>query len=276
MSGEDCLKTLVAVSVSVVFGACWALAQDAQNPPPASTPSTSTSSSSSSAPAAPSERRFSGGAIVSFETLSMVTGGTATVNNSSTVSTQYQSKGAFSRFGYGLTVQGRLTQHFYLNLSGLLRNIGYQLTTTVSTTTTSTLNGISFPTTTTTSTHEDTRTRLIDIPLLLRYYGTGKRPTSPRWFLEAGGAWRLSNNLRTSTDTTDSSGIVTCCTFTPATPKHRSSFGMEAGAGMQFVDEFGIHVVPEVRYSRWLNPIFDANTVNTQKNEVEAAISLTF
>ena len=148
--------------------------------------------------------------------------------------------------------------------------MGYQLTTTVATTTTSVLNGTTFPVTTTTSTHEDTRARLIDMPFLVRYYGTGKRPRSPRWFLEAGGAWRLATDIRTSLDSTDASGIVTCCTFMPTVPQHRSSVGAVAGAGMQFVDEFGIHVVPEVRYTRWLEQTFDNLTTRSQRNQVEA------
>ncbi len=248
-----------------------------QNPPSASPPSASTSSSSSSsAPAPKSERRFSGGLTLSVLGLSLINGANSTVNNTSEISTQYQTKGASSRIGYGVTIQARITEHFYVDVSGLLRRMGYQLNTTVSTTTTSVLNGTSFPVTSTTGTHEDTRARLIDIPFLVRYYGTGKRPTSPRWFLEAGGAWRLATDIRTSLDTTDATGTVTCCTSTPAVPQHRSSVGMVAGAGIQFVDEFGIHVVPEVRYTRWVNPTFDNLTTKTQQNEVEAAISLTF
>jgi hypothetical protein len=248
-----------------------------QNTPPASPPSAGTSSSSSSsAPAPKSERRFSAGLTLSVLGLSLIKGATSTVDNTSEISTEYQTTGASSRIGYGVTIQARLTDHFYVNLGGLLRRMGYQLTTTVSTTTISVLNGTTYPSTSTTSTHEDTRARLIDIPFLVRYYGTGKRPTSPRWFLEAGGAWRLANDIRTSLDSTDASGTVTCCTFTPTVPQHRSSVGAVVGAGIQFVDEFGIHVVPEVRYTRWINPTFDNLTTVSQRNQVEAAISLTF
>jgi hypothetical protein len=208
--------------------------------------------------------------------LSLIKGATSTVDNTTEISTEYQTTGASSRIGYGVTIQARITDHFYVDLSGLLRRIGYQLNTTVSTTTTSVLNGTSFPSTTSTSTHEDTRARLIDIPFLVRYYGTGKRPNSPRWFLEAGGAWRLANDILTSLDSTDASGTLTCCTFTPTVPQHRSSEGAVVGAGIQFVDEFGIHVVPEVRYTRWINPTFDNLTTISQRNQVEAAISLTF
>jgi hypothetical protein len=208
--------------------------------------------------------------------LSLTSGSTSTVNNTSEISTQYQTTGASERIGYGVTLQGRITTHFYVNLSGLLRRIGYQLTTSVSTTTISVLNGTSYPVTSTTSTHEDTRARLIDIPLVLRYYGTGKRPGSPRWFLEAGGSWRLANDIRTSIDSTDASGNLTCCTFTPTVPEHRSAIGLVAGAGIQLVDEFGIHVVPEVRYTRWEEQIFNNVSTRTQQNQVEANISLTF
>ncbi|MGB6947010.1 MAG: outer membrane beta-barrel protein [Bryobacteraceae bacterium] len=247
----------------------------AQQSPPAPSGGTS-SSTSSSAPAPPSERRFTGGITLTVLGLSLIPGRTTTDNNSTEISTEYQTTGASERIGYGLTVQARIINHFYLDLSGLIRRIGYQETTTVSTTTTAVLNGSTYPSTTTTSTHEDTRARLIDIPFLVRYYGTGKRPTSPRWFLEAGGTWRLANQIRTSIDSTDASGNVTCCTTTPAIPKHRSGIGMVVGAGMQFVDEFGIHVVPEVRYTRWLDSTFENLSTTTDRNQVEADISLTF
>jgi Outer membrane protein beta-barrel domain len=206
----------------------------------------------------------------------MIPGRTSTVDNSTEISTEYQTTGASERIGYGLTVQARITNHFYFDVSGLVRRIGYQETTTISTTTTAILNGSTYPSTSTTSTHEDTRSRLIDIPFLVRYYGTGKRPSSPRWFLEAGGTWRLATDIRTSTDTTNASDVNTCCTFTPAIPKDRSAVGIVVGAGIQLVDEFGIHVVPEFRYTRWRNPIFENLTTNTRDNQIEADISLTF
>jgi hypothetical protein len=42
------------------------------------------------------------------------------------------------------------------------------------------------------------------------------------------------------------------------------------------VDEFGIHLVPEVRYTRWTMPIFHDQSTSSQRNQVEADISLTF
>lgn len=294
------MKTLRAVSVSVIFViGCvqiqleaqqaqqsssqqstpqqGAAQPDAQQPPATPPPSSGTSSSSSSsAPAAPSERRFSGGLIGSVLGLSPIPGRNTTDDNSTEIMTQYQTTNASERIGYGLTVQARVINHFYLNLSGLLRRMGYQETTTVSTTVTAVLNGSTYPSTTTTSTHEDTRARLIDIPFLVRYYGTPKRSHSPRWFLEAGGTWRLANDIRTSVDSTDADGNVTCCTTTPAVPKHRSAVGETVGAGIQFIDEFGIKVTPEFRYTRWVEPIFENLSTTGRLNQIEADISITF
>ncbi|HEX5226179.1 MAG TPA: hypothetical protein VFW44_00650 [Bryobacteraceae bacterium] len=244
--------------------------------PPTSAPSAGSSSSSSSAPAKYSERRITGGFIGSFVGFPQIPDKSSTVNNSSVVTSDYQTTGATNRFGYGLTLQARITNHFYVDVSGLLRHLGYQLTTTVATTTTSVLNGTTFQTTTVTSTHEDTRARLIDIPLLVRFYGSPKRPRSPRWFVELGGAWRTANNIRTSIDATDAVGNVTCCTTTPTVPQHRSTFGGVVGAGIQFVDELGIHVVPEFRYTHWSSATFENLTTNGRLNQIEADLSITF
>lgn len=249
-----------------------------QQPPatPAPSTGTSSSSSSSSAPAPPSERRFTGGITGSFLGLGSVPGRTFTDDNTTEISTQYQTTSSSDRFGYGLTVQARIVNHFYLDVSGILRQLGYSETTTVSTTTTQVLNGSSYQSTSTTSTNEATHTRLIDIPFLVRYYGTGKRERSPRWFLEAGGTWRTANDIHTVFLSTDADGNVTCCTTTPTVPKHRSTIGAVVGAGFQFVDEFGIHVVPEFRYTRWESPIFENLSTTGRLNQIEADLSITF
>jgi len=112
--------------------------------------------------------------------------------------------------------------------------------------------------------------------LELRYYSSARRPNGPRWFVEVGGAWRWSNGIRTSIDTTDTTGTLTCCTTTPTVPAHRSTIGMIAGGGLQFIDPVGVHIVPEVRYTRWIDQIFDNATTHTTQNQLDASISLTF
>jgi hypothetical protein len=170
----------------------------------------------------------------------------------------------------------RITGHFAVDVSALYRRIGFQFTDTISTTTTTVLNGVISSTASTTDTHQDTNAHLIEIPLVVRYYSGARRPNGPRWFIEAGGAWRMALGVRTSTDTTDADDVNTCCTFTPVVPQHRSGIGMVAGAGLQFIDPFGIHVVPEVRYTRWIDQVFDYESTHTTQNQLDASISLTF
>jgi hypothetical protein len=254
-------------------------AQDATPPPqnpPASTQKTGTSSSTAGNATAESGRRFTAGLTLSVLGFTPIPAKSSSTTNSSILSTQYQTTGASSRIGYGVTGEVRLTNHFAVDVSALYRRIGYQLTTTETATTTTILNGISTSTTSTTSTHEDTRSRLFDIPFLLRFYSSAKRPNGPRWFLEGGGAWRIATGIRTSVDSTDASGINTCCTTAAAKPAHHTGIGMVGGAGVQLIDPLGIHVVPEVRYTRWVNPVFDAFTTSTVQNQLEATISLTF
>jgi len=286
---EDCLKTLAVLNVCLVLCLCSAAGQDApqsaqqtpapqdQTPPPqASSPSTGSSSSTQAPDNNESGRRFSGGVTLSVLGFSLISGKTVTVDNTSLISTQYQTERSSSLIGYGLTGQVRITPHFSVDLSALYRKAGYQYTDTVATTINTVLNGVVSSTTSNTDTHQDVHARFFDFPLTVRYYSGAKYPNGPRWFAEAGGAWRWANGIRTSTDTTDAAGVNTCCTFTPVVPNHRSVIGMVAGVGLQFIDPFGIHVVPEVRYTRWIDQIFENPSTHMQQNQLDASISLTF
>jgi hypothetical protein len=250
-------------------------ATPASNEAAANTRQTSSTSSSAVHPGS-YVRRFSAGATLSVEGLSLISGGTNTVTNSSTVSTMYQTTGASSRIGYGITAQVAVTDRFAVAFGGLLRRAGYQFTTTVTTNKPTVVNGVVTTVTTSTIAHEDTRADFIDVPAVVRFYSRSRHEPGARWFAEAGGAWRKAEDIRTSMDFRDASSVLTCCTTTPIQPAHGSVFGIVAGAGVQVMDAFGIRVVPEVRYTRWMNPIFSAFTTNTQRNEVAAGLSITF
>ena len=245
------------------------------NPPPASSTSTS-SSSSGELNKGNFVRRFSAGVSLSVLGLSALRGGSSSVNTSDTVTTQYATKGASQRIGYGIFAQVAVTDHFAIAAGALLRKIGYQFETTVNTTTNVLEGGVVIPITETTSSHEDTRARLLDIPLLVRYYGKNRHTPGPRWFVEGGGAWRDVRNIKTSVDTTDISGVVSCCTFTPAPPAHRNAKGIVGGAGLQLIDPLGIRVIPEFRYTRWMTDTFNSLTTTTQRNQIEASLTLSF
>jgi len=220
--------------------------------------------------------RVSGGATLSVLGLNLVPSAKSTVNTTSTVTTDYNTTGASSRIGYGVTAQVAVTDHFAVSAEGLLRRMGYQFMTTVTTSKQSVVNGVVTTTTTSTNTHEDTRARLIDVPAVVRYYNRGRHEPGTRWFVEGGSAWRRADSIRTSVSSTDASGNLSCCTDTPAQPAHGSVFGVVGGAGVLLIDAVGIRIVPEVQYTRWMNPIFQAFTTNTQRNQVAAGFSITF
>jgi hypothetical protein len=183
---------------------------------------------------------------------------------------------ASSRIGYGLTFQAGVTDHFAIAAGAYLRKIGYQLTDTTNTTVNVVEGGTVVPTVTTTSTHEDTRGHLLDVPVMVRYFGKNRHTPGSRWFVEAGAAWRDSMHFRTSLDSTDASSVTTCCTFPTTEVTHKNTIGYVVGAGLQLIDPFGIRVVPEVRYTRWKDEIFRDLSTHTQQNQVEAIITLSF
>ncbi|HYK17774.1 MAG TPA: outer membrane beta-barrel protein [Bryobacteraceae bacterium] len=225
-------------------------------------------------------RRVAIGATLSVVGLTPLRAGSSTTttnpNSATSVTDDISSSGASSRIGYGLTAQAAITEHFAVAVGGYLRRIGFTSTDTITTTVTTFVNTIPQTSTTTTSTNTDARARLLDIPFMLRYYGKERHSPGNRWFLEVGGAYRDAFGLRSSQSATDASGNMTCCTRNVVAPPHKTSVGYLGGAGAQFIDPFGIRVIPEVRYIRWVNQIFQDSTTHTQRNQVEANLTLSF
>jgi hypothetical protein len=277
MQLKACILTVFLCGASVL---CAQDPSGTSSPTPA--PQQPTGTSTSTSPDQPGNaagnfvRRFSIGATLSVVGLSLVSGSTNTVTNSTTVSTMYDTTPASSRIGYGITAQVAVTDRFAVAFGGYLRKAGYTLDTTITTTTETSLNGVLTSTSSSTSTHEDTRAILYDIPIVLRYYSKSRHAPGARWFVEAGGAYRDGTHFRTSVSATDASGNVTCCTNVSAVNQRHDSEGAVAGAGFQLIDPVGIRVIPEVRYTRWINQIFDGVTTHTQRNQIEVALTLAF
>jgi hypothetical protein len=219
-------------------------------------------------------RRISAGLSLGVLVLPLIKNTTSTTTPNATTTNNYSTTGALQRIGFGGTVNAAILDRFAVNVSATYRRIGYQMTTgtTVTTTSTST-NTITY---TTTSLHEDTRASALEVPVTLRWYSISRRKKGPRFFAEGGMAIRDLINARTSTDTTDASGTQSCCIATAARPAHRIARGYVAGVGVQVIDPIGVRVIPEVRYTRWANDTFNTFSTHTQRNELEAVISLTF
>lgn len=220
-------------------------------------------------------RRFSFGATLSVLGLSPI--GKKDLNIVTTgpsVDSLYTTTPDYQRIGYGVTAQIAVTERFAINANLLLRRIGYQVDTSI-------IEGVDIATTPTderrfTTKHEDTRTKIADLPILIRYYGKDRHEAGSRWFLEGGGVLRRVRDVRTSVYSQVGTADTTCCDFSPAPVNRRTARGAVVGAGFQLVDQIGIRVVPEVRYTRWVSESFNRFSTVSRRNQIEGMISLTF
>lgn len=239
-----------------------------------------TGTSSSTSPNKPNEgtfvRRFGAGATLSVLGLSTIPGGSSSATPDNNTNISYTTKGVSQRIGYGITAQIAITNHIAVAVGAYLHRIGYQFDTQTTIITPTVVGSTVVNQTSTTSTHEDTRARLLDIPLLIRYYGKNRHTAGPRWFAEAGGTWREVRAIRTSVDSLDTNGNLVSVTHVAAQPANRNARGFSGGAGLQLIDPLGIRVVPEVRYTRWVNQIFSSVSTHTARNEVEACLTLSY
>jgi len=126
-----------------------------------------------------------------------------------------------------------------------------------------------------TTTEEWTRVRYLDIPVLARYYTKGRHQRGDRWFFQAGPNLRTIQRLRNTVRTTAQDGTATTSAL-PEPPSTRRVMGITAGFGAQFIDPVGVRVVPEVRYTRWMDPSFRLFGTQSRRDHLEVMISLTF
>jgi hypothetical protein len=59
-------------------------------------------------------------------------------------------------------------------------------------------------------------------------------------------------------------------------PFKKNTIGFTAGIGGQFIDDFGIRAIPEVRYTRWISQPFEGIHGNTRVNQVEVVLTFAF
>jgi hypothetical protein len=220
-------------------------------------------------------RRISAGATLSVMGLSMIPGNEMTVTlTTPAFSARHATTSKPQRIGYGFTAQLMLTGRIGVVVNPLLRRVSYKLDTDIH-------EGVDNPNTIVDerlfrTRDEETRARLLDIPITARYYGKDRHDYGARWFFDVGGAIRKVRNIRSSSFTTSGGGDPVCCDLTPAQPRKKSINGLVGGFGVLVMDEIGVKVVPMVRYTRWLGTTFDSLSTRTRRDQVEAVISITF
>ncbi|MEP7352841.1 MAG: outer membrane beta-barrel protein [Acidobacteriota bacterium] len=123
-----------------------------------------------------------------------------------------------------------------------------------------------------TDSNEDIKGHLIEMPVLGRFYSKSHNESGKRWFMEAGPNFRVTSGTSTARSTVLSTGAVVKDSIN--LPFRKDAVGGTVGFGGQFIDDFGIRVIPEVRYTYWLNKTYDSYHGRSRTNQLE--INLTF
>lgn len=221
-------------------------------------------------------RRFQAGATLTVAPMNPVaTRDSSVFVQSPAFDALYSTTPVAHRIGWGFTGQLALTERFALTANLLFRHAGYKASRDI-------LEGVDNPNTIAderkhTVSNENTSVKFFDIPVAIRFYTKDRHTPGPRGFFELGGALRRVDKISTSISTTVTTATgETTTQSTTAAPYLRSIRGLVAGAGIQLIDPVGIRVVPEVRYTYWLNSTFNNLTTVSTRHQIEAMISLTF
>jgi hypothetical protein len=225
-------------------------------------------------PKGPFVRKFSMGATFSFLAQPSMPDASMTQTVASDLSIESTTKAQPRRFGGGIVLQAVLTPRLTIasGLSFRLLNFYTADLTYEGVDDTSTSADERTPSLKETT----TRAQLLDVPVLLRYYNKDHSRRGRRYFYEGGVALRYVYGVHSFGTSTDESGTETCCDETPLAPSHRLLPGFVVGAGIQFIDEFGIRLVPEVRYTHWMGRTFDTMSARSRTDQFEVGFSVTF
>lgn len=111
--------------------------------------------------------------------------------------------------------------------------------------------------------------------MMIRWRGLAETGFLSHMYFAGGGAIRSVAHIGTSNQTTDPSG-ATSSNNIPAVPSARNLPGAVGAVGMRFVDDFGVKLTPELRYTRWLGATFDSDSTRSRRDELVIGIALTF
>lgn len=266
------------------LGSAVSLAQQAQTPQaeqpkppaPAAQGENQTGSTARQAPREKTRayvRRFSAGILVPVNIWPTVKAGGLSQTVDTRLSVESDTAPDNKRVGIGAIVQMALTQRFAVAVIGTRVNTGYTVSNT-------TIEGVDLAATPQddrrfTTNRDVVTARFYDFSGLLRRYSKDRDERGARWFFEGGATIRKTSHMRAARTTTvnDATPVNTTVTLAPA---HKSAKGVVAGLGAQFVDDIGIRVVPEVRYTRWLDRTFDNLSTKSRADQVQASVSFTF
>jgi outer membrane protein W len=225
------------------------------------------------APPEPEQKRLSVGAIVGFAITGSAQEVTSSVNTSATTpptvtDTLVESKGA--PFTGGGSIRYDFSERIGAGADLLYRRGGYNSTITISEQITDSNSSADLLL----STYQETRAHLWDIPILGRYYFKD-RSSHVRPYVTGGLAMRFATGVSSVTNITDDDQ-VTDTDLTTIGPANDATLGGVIGLGFRAADDVGVKVDVEFRYTRWADPIFQSGPANSNSNQADILVALTF
>jgi len=197
-----------------------------------------------------------------------------TVPGSTTFTYNFVTTSTQPRVGLGPSFELSLTRRISIGVELLYNTVKYNKTTKVytgaftSTTVPSDARFITFT--------EDTKATYLDAPVMLRCRCVPvKHGLFSKLYLLGGAEIRNTGFISTTNSVTNTDGS-SASNRVPTRPAKRNLFGKTAGLGFKFIDDVGIKVMPEVRYTQWSGRSFDSDSTRSSKKQLEVSIAIIY
>ncbi len=217
-------------------------------------------------------KRFSVGGRISVMGFDLLDGGEKTLTYTA-LSYEHTMESKSARVGGGPAVEFRVSPKLWLSADLLYHRFGYRTSTDIYTGTDDT--STTTDERTLVNVLQKTRASFWDVPVVAHYYLWQPSRKSLKAFVDLGASLRRVASVRSAWET-DDANAVSCCNERAVSPAHRLAPGVLVGGGLRMVDNYGIKVIPEVRYTRWLKDTFSGVPAQARKGQLEILIGLTF
>ena len=114
-----------------------------------------------------------------------------------------------------------------------------------------------------------------DVPMLVRFHNLRESGKFKRIYPLVGGTYRHIGRVRTGNDTVNADSS-TLYNEIPDVPNRTNLFGITGGIGFRLVDELGVKIIPEIRFTRWIGTGFMGQSYSSSPNQASAGIGITF
>jgi len=189
--------------------------------------------------------------------------------------TTIASKSTAKRYPVGPTVHYQVSDRWGITFDALFSRVGYDASSTTETQPdpddeNSEAEFIS-------ALYERTRADFWDFPVMARYYCTGFQEDPARLFIAGGLGVRTVSGIKTfSESVVGEDEELRDTSAEPVTPARRTVLGAVVSGGFRLQDEVGLKIDLEVRYTRWVQRIFDSSVARSSPNEGAVTVSFSF